>query len=530
LSAQPSLEERITAKFAGNFEAYSKRALFIRKKDASTGTLAFNECQRRLHEKAEEQLRRRGKVRLIVLKCRQFGSSTYFAARGYHRTTFRRGYRAFVLTHLDDATDNIFGVIKRFHENVPDLLRPITGASNAKELVFSRLDSGYRVSTAGNKAAGRGHTLQIFHGSEVAHWPNASEHVAGVMQAIADAPGTEVWLESTANGKGNIFHTMWTAAQAGKGDFEGIFIPWYWHEEYRKEPDEMDWRAPKELADYADMYGLDRHQTYWAYQKNLELSRACSTQPDEICWLFRQEYPGNAEEAFQTSGANSFIPGDLVMRARKRSAMGSGPVVLGVDVARGGDDMSAILDRQGRRMGGHICKKVDYGKDTMPLVAEVVRLVRELRRQGVPLRKVFVDATGVGGPVYDRLREQLGDELVGGVEFGGSPRQKDRYFNRRAEMWDELRQWLAGDVPVGVPDNDELQTDLCAPAWGPGQMTRHRSDNRLVLEEKSHMKQRLKFSPDFGDAAALTFADDFNEFVAWNDSVRPQPGAGAWML
>jgi hypothetical protein len=532
------LEKELTARFLKDFPFYGRKCLRIRRKDGRTVPLAFNRSQRKLHQAIEDQIARTGRVRMLVLKSRQVGISTYFTARSYHKTTHTNGFRTFVLTQEDDTTNALFGMVKRFHDNVPDMVRPITGASNAKELIFSKMDSGYLVSTAGNKSTGRGHTIQVFHGSEVSRWPNAEEHVAGVMRSVPDVPGSEVYLESTANGVNNLFHTKWKAAQKGEGDFEGIFIPWYWHEEYERNDVPPDWRPPSEFVEYGELYELARGQLYWAYLTNLELAQATSGTPDEICWMFRQEYPATAEEAFQTAGTNSFIRGDLVYRARRSSVTGYGPIVLGVDVARGGDDKSALIDRQSRRMGYHVCKKFNYGKDVMPLVGEIVKIVRDMRAASTPLVKIIVDSTGVGGGVYDRLKEQLGDQLVAGVEFGGRARNRDRYANRRAEMWDEMLQWFQNEAGVSIPDSDDLQSDICAPAWGDhkskighSQMTRHRSDGTLILEDKDHMRRRLSFSPDFGDAAALTFAVSFDEFVSNNEGWRaPNIGAGGWML
>jgi hypothetical protein len=99
----------------------------------------------------------------------------------------------------------LFEVVERFHANCPDAERPSTGAANAKELYFDRLDSGYRVRTAGTKGVGRSSTIQLFHGSEVAFWPYADTHAAGVLQAVPNEPATEIVLESTANGVGNFF-------------------------------------------------------------------------------------------------------------------------------------------------------------------------------------------------------------------------------------------------------------------------------------------------------------------------------------
>jgi hypothetical protein len=99
--------------------------------------------------------------------------------RIYWRVTHAKGVRAFILTHEDEATKNLFEMANRYHEHCPEVVRPRTGAANANELNFDLLDSGYKVGTARTKGTGRSSTLQFFHGSEVAHWANADEHAAG---------------------------------------------------------------------------------------------------------------------------------------------------------------------------------------------------------------------------------------------------------------------------------------------------------------------------------------------------------------
>ena len=125
-------------------------------------------------------------------------------------------------------------MVDRFHQHCPPLVKPSTGAANAKELNFDLLDGGYKVGTAGTKGVGRSSTIQLFHGSEVAFWPFAETHAAGVLQAVPDAEGTEVVLESTANGLGNFFHQKWSDADSGIGAFETLFVPWFWQEEYSR--------------------------------------------------------------------------------------------------------------------------------------------------------------------------------------------------------------------------------------------------------------------------------------------------------
>src|SRR3990172_1176864 len=139
----------------------------------------------------------------------------------------------------------------------------------------------------------------------------------------------------------------------------------------------------------------------------------------------------------------------------------------------------------------------------MATAGEVVRLVKQLN----PV-KVVIDTTGLGAGLYDRLRELLGDK-VEGVNFGAKAHLFQQYANRRAEMWDLMRQWFEDPAGVQIPDEDALQGDLCSVIRGPG-ATRFNSNGQLILEPKEHVKERLTFSPDLADAACLTFAVDFS--------------------
>lgn len=504
MSSLTEREKNLRIRLATNYEDYAKACLKIRTKTGAVVPFQLNRSQKYLHERLEAQRKAKGKVRALVLKGRQVGISTYIAGRFYWLTSHRRGCRTFILAHLDDASSNLFGMARRFHENVPALFKPQTGAANAKELSFCNLDSGYKVSTAGSQAVGRSDTIQLFHGSEVAFWPNAELHSAGLIQAIADSPGTEDIRESTANGIGNTFHNMWQAAERGDSEFEPIFIPWYWHEEYKRDVP-TDWIAPTAFREYQEHYKLSNEQTYWAFLKNREASIVSGGAPEELNWKFKQEYPANASEAFQTSGADAFIAPEIVLKARKNSTVGYGPIILGVDPARGGGDKTGLIDRQGRNLGGRVCRLLDSA-DLMATAGEVQRICREIGPA-----KVVIDTTGLGAGLYDRLRELLGDKIEG-VNFASKAYEPNRYANRRAEMWDQMRRWFEDPAGVQVPDTDVFQGNICSIVRGPG-ATRFNSNGQLLLEPKEHVKERLSFSPDLGDAAALTFAVDFDELI-----------------
>lgn len=243
---------------------------------------------------------------------------------------------------------------------------------------------------------------------------------------------------------------------------------------------------------------------------------------DEPCWQFRQEYPANADEAFQTAGADAFISPAVVLKARKATVLGYGPIILGVDPARGGGDKTGIIDRQGRRLGGHVCKRTD-SNDLMATAGEIQAIVRRINPA-----KVVIDTTGLGSGLYDRLREIM-PGLVEGVNFGARAYDTTHYANRRAEIWDLMRQWFDDPAGVQVPDSDDLQGDVCSIIRGQG-ATRFNSSGQLLLEPKEHVRERLAFSPDIADAGALTFAIDISAAADEQPiAERSSNEDGAWM-
>jgi hypothetical protein len=174
LNAPITLDQKaaILAELMGDFNAYAQDILRIRPKSGGAPVpLLMNEAQAHMHRMVERQLSERGRVRAIVLKGRQQGVSTYTEGRFYWKLTHRRGAKAYILTHEQPATDNLFGMVERFWQHAPPKIRPHLGKSNAKELVFDGLDSSYAVATAGSKDTGRSGTAQYLHGCLAAGTP-----------------------------------------------------------------------------------------------------------------------------------------------------------------------------------------------------------------------------------------------------------------------------------------------------------------------------------------------------------------------
>ncbi|MBQ7659401.1 MAG: PBSX family phage terminase large subunit [Alphaproteobacteria bacterium] len=169
----------------------------------------------------------------------------------------------------------------------------------------------------------------------------------------------------------------------------------------------------------------------------------------------------------------------------------SSPLVIGLDVARFGDDSSVFCFRRGR-----LCFKLEVydKKDTVELANIATNIIGTHKPQ-----RIFLDAGGVGGGVYDILRDRGFKEVVKAVNFGAKAINDERYGNKRAEMWDMLREWFNEDVEL--ISNERLYNELCAVN------KKYDHQGRLLLEEKEEIKKRLGHSTDLADALALTFAE-----------------------
>lgn len=279
-------ERLIRQKLKDDFTHFALKCLKIRTKNGTVEAFALNKAQQYIHAKLEEQRQMTGKVRALILKGRQQGVSTYIGARFYHQVIHRFGTQAFILTHAMDATQNLYKMAQRYYENTPALLKPQITTSNIKELAFGRLDSGYKVGTAENQNVGRSATIQLLHASEVAFWNHAAEHAKGIFQAVPNASGTEIVLESTANGVGNFFHQQWQKAEAGESEYIAVFVPWFWQDEYQITPPN-NFVATIDEAELMQQYNLNVNQIAWRRNKIAEFS----VNGVDGIKSFRQEYP-----------------------------------------------------------------------------------------------------------------------------------------------------------------------------------------------------------------------------------------------
>lgn len=205
------------------------------------------------------------------------------------------------------------------------------------------------------------------------------------------------------------------------------------------------------------------------------------------------QYAQEMECDFAAAVDNVLLRLDEVLAAQRRAVTENellhAPKVLGVDVARYGDDRTVIQPRQGPAAMAPVALR---SMDTMEVSG---RLALAIDRWGPDA--VFVDAGGVGAGVVDRMR-QLGYPVIG-VDFGGKS-SEPRFENKRAQMWWLMAEWVrAGGC---LPEVREYQLELPGPTF-----TYANARGRLQLESKDDMRKRGLPSPDYADALALTFAE-----------------------
>lgn len=476
-----------------NFPLFAEKFLKIGTKSGEIKPFILNRGQLYAHQQLEKQLKETGKVRALILKGRQIGLSTLIQGRYFWKVITKNGTKAYILTHEAEATKNLFEMTQRFYDKLPNGLCAKADKASSKELYFRKYDSGYAVGTAGNKGAGRSQTIQLFHGSEVGFWPNAEDHAKGVLNAVSDEAGTEIILESTANGIGNYFHGQWKAAEKGDNEYINIFVPWYWDNGYTASDENFKLTEDEEhLLSLYSHDGLTKRHLAW---RRLKISTS-SSDYEAGMEAFKQEYPFTALEAFLNPIANVFINSRYVAKARKNRIDTDARLIIGVDVALGDNDKTAIIRRKGR---------VAYNLETFRNLntMEIAGMLKHVIEKEKPYR-VYIDCIGVGAGVVDRLREH-NFHFVEGINVARSANQRDKFRNLRAELWSDMRDWFMQEMAVQIPDSDILHGDLCNLGY------KYDSSGRLQIESKDDLKARGMPSPDTADALALTFYSGFYE-------------------
>jgi phage terminase large subunit len=173
--------------------------------------------------------------------------------------------------------------------------------------------------------------------------------------------------------------------------------------------------------------------------------------------------------------------------------------VWGLDVARFGDDSSALAKRKGNWQLEPV--REWWGKDTMQ-TAGLIKAEWDKTAQSERPAAINVDVIGIGAGVVDRLKE-LGLPVCGVnvAEAEAVNANEDRQFNRlRDELWWRSREWLEAK-DCKLCDDDDTIAELTTPTYT------ILSNGLIQVERKEDMKKRGVKSPNRADAWNLTFAE-----------------------
>ena len=247
-------------------------------------------------------------VRQVWLKARQQGGSTLAEALTFHRAGLSPNINALTVANDKPTAENLFRIIKLFHESLDPAIRPKTRYNTKRDLTFedeaepdAGLRSSYMVDTANNVDVGVSRTITMLHLSEVARYGKAEKAISSVLGSIPLVPGTSIIMESTAYVMGAYFKSMVERARRQEGAWRFCFVPWTRSPEYS-----MALAAREHLSLTRDEqrlvkeFGLTLEQLKWRRFKIAEMKG------DEIA--FMMDFPLTVEEAFVTLGYSIFRP------------------------------------------------------------------------------------------------------------------------------------------------------------------------------------------------------------------------------
>jgi hypothetical protein len=317
----------------GRFDLYSKHCLKIQTESADLVPFNLNDIQKVLQKIIKHIRDNKRLIRLIILKARREGISTWVSGRFYWKTTSNSNRYALTIAHDPESTDFLFNMIKRYNAHCPEHFKPEEKYNNKKILDFNTsdgtgLDSAMRVGCAGKEDLGSGMKIDYLHGSEVAKWDRnvAAALFTSLLQTVPNDPGTEVILESTAKGVGGEFYDRFWAARHvytvkikdgvpyfeytinekadPMNEYSALFFPWFVDGRYQMDiPEGFDRTEEEKLL--VQLYGLTDRQLTW---RRWCISNKCGGKTD----IYKQEYPSNSIECFLAGGVSVF-PGERIM-------------------------------------------------------------------------------------------------------------------------------------------------------------------------------------------------------------------------
>lgn len=315
MSAAPELVP--LADIVDDYELYAANFLKIRTKDADVVPFLWNRPQKMLAAAIRWQIEHDLFIRVVVLKARQVGISTWIQGFLFHRCHLRENRQALTLAHKADSAVKLFQMQQRFYNCLPTK-GPLSAEKQhftRREIAFKGSNSSTQVEVVGE--SGRGFTAQYIHESEMAFYEDAPQTQTAVKHAVPRRPDSALFIESSPNGWGNEFHRGYTRAiklkfeeqrdghfkarqiGPGKSNYVAVFIAWYDDPSCTASP----WFGESDLDDdekkLVEAYGVTLPQLAWRRQ---EIADECDGDVER----FLQECASDDQSCFMRSGRSAF--------------------------------------------------------------------------------------------------------------------------------------------------------------------------------------------------------------------------------
>lgn len=365
--------ERIIRDFANH--AKFCEHLSIRNKEGITVPYRNSPAGAKLNRSIRKQELAGVPVRQIMLKASQVWATSSATTEIFRRIPFFPGRRALVLADSDMHADLVFEYFRQYMLSYAD--NPYGSAFNAAILLPELVkdterwirwanDSSVLVGTAYNSEIGRSAPYNWVLLSEAAFYRDMGTLMTGLMQRIPNSPDSGIVIESTANGTGGDFYELCQRAMDPRRStgWAFVFFAWWEHPEYQLEPGPGFKLTRDELAEL-QKYNLTVPQLAW---RRRQIDTACEGKIER----FRQEFPGNAQEAFQSSGRTIFDM-TAVSRMRQISDAPRGRlevVEVGmekrVQFLQSDESRGDLVIYKMPRKGGRYCAGVDHAEGIDP--------------------------------------------------------------------------------------------------------------------------------------------------------------------
>lgn len=323
-----------------DFYKFAKMNLYIKDKFANIVPFVPNEPQRALIDYVLLCIKEKRPVKVIILKARQMGFSTAVEALCYWWTSTNFNINSVIIGNDEKSSLNLYRMFRRYFDNTNILFKPSVRYNTKSDLTFEKFDengkqiglgSAIKIETAKNKSAGRSDTVNFLHASELGAWENGEDLVASLMQTVPDAEVMEkpsmVFLESTAEGRGNYFHKEYVAAVNKKNNYQPLFAPWWILDTYERDATFEDLGQLNDYESFLVELMRKGHETL-----GHKFTVSDESIPRKLAYYRRkakdfaatperlpQEYPSTWEEAFIASGKNVFNP--LALQEMEKDAI-----------------------------------------------------------------------------------------------------------------------------------------------------------------------------------------------------------------